>query len=566
MKRIQWILCFAFLFSCQLSDGGQPKTNQYESMAAVTGDGKGAVASVNSLATQLGLEAFAKGGNAIDAAAAVAFALGVVDTPNSGIGGGCFILVHWADGRVEAIDGREMAPAAATAELYLVDGKYQPQLSKTGALAIGVPGSVAALEALVKRGGKLKWQEAILPAAALADSGFAIDGIYSKRLGWVAEHMQKYPGSAAVFLDEKGKPLLPGTTLKQPDLAATYRKLAKQGSEYFYRGEFAQKMDEWMKANGGLITAKDFANYRVLDRTPVKTAFNGYQVFGFPPPSSGGTHVAQILNILETFPIATAPEADRYHLILEAMKRAFADRAYWMGDADFADVPRGLLDKSYAKKLASTIVLDKATPVKTYGTPPNVSTDLFNRHTTHIATADAEGNWVAITTTLNTSFGSKVTIPGTGVVMNNQMDDFAAQTGQANAFGLVGDSANKVEARKRPLSSMSPTIVLKNGKPVMTVGAAGGPTIINQVVQVLVNRLALNMPLEQALNSPRVHHQWKPEKGLIDPFASEELKQELKKRGHDLRDWPGFGSTQAIALEKDGFVAVAEPRLKERMQ
>jgi len=541
-----------------------PPYNVYADMAQVTVDGRGAIASVNSMATELGMQAFAKGGNALDAAAAVAFGLGVVDTANSGIGGGCFILVHWADGTVEAIDGREMAPAAATREMFSVAGEYQPALSKTGALAIGVPGSVAALEYVLKKGGKLGWKNAILPAANLAESGFKIGPTYHHRLSRVVDRMKMFPASATTFLDENGRARAIGETFQQPELANTYRKLAEQGSQYFYQGEFAQQVAAWMKANKGIVTAEDFAAYTVLQRTPVTSTFNGYDIVGFPPPSSGGAHVAQILNMMALYPLDKLTEVERYHLAIESMKRAFADRAYWMGDADFVDVPKGLVEKSYAKQLASTINLNKATAVLSHGTPPAATTHLFNRHTTHIAVADADGNWVAMTTTLNTTFGSKVTIPGSGVVMNNQMDDFAAQAGKANAFGLLGDSANRVQPRKRPLSSMSPTIVLKNGKPVVTIGAAGGPTIINQVVQGLVNRLVLDLPYEEALSRPRVHHQWQPDRVLIDPSASDELRAGLEKRGHELVTWPGFGSAQMLGLEKGKFVAVAEPRLEAR--
>lgn len=560
--RVCLLALLVFSFSAQAK---KPSfENHYDRMAQVTADGRGAIASVNSIATDVGMDILARGGNAVDAATAVAFALGVVDSPNSGIGGGCFILVHWANGKIEAIDGREMAPGKASRDMYVIDGKVDPQLSKTGALAIGIPGSVAALEYFQAKGGKLKWAELIAPAAQIAEQGFPIDDGYSRRLGWTAEHMRGFDASAKIFLDKNGEALKPGAHLVQTDLAKTYRQLAKQGSEYFYQGEFAKKVEAWMKQNNGIVTAEDFAHYRMVLREPVISSFHGYQIVGFPPPSSGGAHVAQILNILDNFPLQQVAEDEFYHYTIEAMKLAFADRAYWMGDPDFSKVPKGIIDPAYGRQLAKKIDPKKAVKVDSHGTPPNADSFFFNRHTTHIATADAQGNWVAITTTLNTSFGSKVTIPGTGVLMNNQMDDFSAQPGTANAFGLLGDEANSIQPGKRPLSSMSPTLVLLEDKPVATIGAAGGPTIINQVVMGLLNRLVFNLPAEQALSRARVHHQWQPDRVLIDAYAPEDVKKSLQQRGHTLQDWPGFGATQMIVREKGKFTAVAEPRLQSR--
>ncbi|WP_028886407.1 gamma-glutamyltransferase [Teredinibacter turnerae] len=559
------VLCFIAANPAQSAQAYSPVPNRFDQMARTTPDGKGAVASVNSIATQAGLDAFARGGNAIDAAAAVAFTLGVVDSPNSGIGGGCFVVVRWPDGSIDALDGREMAPAKAHRDMFLVDGKYDPSLSKLGALAIGVPGSVAALEYLVNKGGKLGWRAPLIAAANIAETGFVVEDYYANRLARSAGKLALFPSSAKVFLDDKGAPFKSGTVLKQQDLAATYRKLAKEGADYFYRGEFAKATAKWMAANGGFITAKDFANYQMKLREPVRSRFHGYDIVGFPPPSSGGTHVAQLLNILGYYPLKEMREADRYHVTIEAMKRVFADRAYWMGDADFVDVPKGLLDPAYAKTLQREIDPKRATKVAGHGEPPNAKTELFNRHTTHFTVADSSGIWVSVTTTLNTGFGSKVVIPGTGVLMNNQMDDFAAQPGVANAFNVVGAEANRVQPRKRPLSSMSPTIVLRNGDPVLAVGAAGGPTIINQVMQVLLYRLGLDMPLPDAMAKARVHHQWTPDAVFVDAFIDAGVRKDLESRGHRLRNWPPFGATQAIEWDGKRFVPVAEPRLKSRM-
>ena len=532
--------------------------------AKTSADGKAAVATVNPYATAIALDVIARGGNAIDAAAAAAFALGVVDGQNSGIGGGLFILVRLASGEVIAIDGREMAPAAARHDMYWVEGKAVPDLSRTGALAIGIPGSVAALHQLQQRGGKLQFPDVILPAAKLAEQGFSIAPNMAQRLARSADAIAQFPASAAIFLDEQGKPRAAYSTLKQKDLAATYRKLAKQGPDYFYKGEFAKKTAQWMKQNGGLITEKDFANYQTKVRAPIVSEFAGYTLYGFPPPSSGGIHVAQILNILEQFELEKLKPEDRYHLIAEAIKFAFADRAHWLGDADFTKVPNGLIDKRYAKEIAKKINLNKITEKVTHGNPDVDIDALMNKHTTHIATADKDGNWVAITTTVNTSFGSKVVIPGTGVVMNNQMDDFSAQPGTANAFGLVGSAANAIAPGKRPLSSMSPTLVFKDNKPVMTLGAAGGPTIISQVVLALLYSLVDQMPVEDALAQTRIHQQWSPNLLFVEEAMPEKVKNSLIKRGHELKIWSSMGTAQAIQLREGKLHPATDPRIIEQ--
>lgn len=532
--------------------------------ARATEDGKGAVASINPIATQAGLDAFAQGGNAIDAALAVAFTLGVVDSHNSGIGGGCFILVRTADGKVRAIDGREMAPSNATRDMFVRDGKVHSELSKTGALAVGVPGSVAAYHQLQQLAGKLGFAQAILPAADIAEHGFAVDATLASRLRGTREQIIQFPASAAIYLKPDGEALNAGDTLVQKDLAASYRHLAEQGPRWFYNGEFAHKTARWMAANGGVVRAEDFADYHTVEREPVKTNFKGYTVYGFPPPSSGGVNVAQMLNVVDYFDLQSLSAADRTHVVAEAMRLAFADRAHWLGDADYVPVPKGLIGSDYAGELAQKISLNEVIESVSHGVPADADSALFDKHTTHIATADREGNWVAITTTLNTSFGSKVVVPGTGVLLNNQMDDFAAQPGVPNAFGLVGAEANSIAPGKRPLSSMSPTIVEKDGKPVLTLGAAGGPTIISQVLQTLVRYLALEQPLPEAVSGSRVHQQWRPNMLFVEPSVDAEVQEQLAEKGHSLRQMGSFGGTQAIAFDDDRFIAVTEPRVIER--
>lgn len=535
-------------------------SNEYGQVSA---NGKVAVASVNPDATRIAMQVVERGGNAIDAAIATAFALGVVDAHNSGIGGGALVLVRLADGRLLAIDGRETAPAAANRDMYLVDGKANPELSRTGALAVGVPGSVMAFHKLQQQGGKLKFADVILPSASLAEKGFAVSRQSAERIAGTAENLRKFPPAAKIYLDKNGQPFAPNTIIKNPDLARTYRNLARLGPDYFYRGEFAKKTADWMKKNGGLITRQDFYDYEIKLREPVVSTYKNYTLYGFPPPSSGGIHVTQILNILENFDLQKTTTSERYHLVAEAMKFAFADRAYWLGDSDFVKVPLQLTDKNYAKGIAQKISIDKATEGVTHGDPTVDIPHLMNKHTTHIAAADTDGNWVAITTTVNTSFGSKVVIPGTGVVLNNQMDDFSAQVGAANAFGLVGSDANAVAGKKRPLSSMSPTIVLKDNQPVMTLGAAGGPTIISQVVQNLLNTLEFGMTAEDAIKQPRIHEQWNPDLLFVEAAMPDMVRKSLEQRGHNVKIWPSMGASQIIQLRDGKLIPVAEPRVQK---
>ncbi|UTA46415.1 gamma-glutamyltransferase [Simiduia sp. 21SJ11W-1] len=525
---------------------------------------QGAVATVHPLATKAGLNALAEGGNAVDAAIAAAITLGVVDSHNSGIGGGAFVLIRTASGELLAIDGRETAPMAAHRDMYVQEGVANTALSQMGPLAVGVPGSVAAYELAIQKAGALDYAKVLLPAAELAERGFAIDGIFAKRLARSAERLAQFPGSRAALLDAQGNAWPKGHLLTQPDLAKTLRAIAKEGSSYFYQGEFAKAVGKWMRENGGLITEQDFANYKVVERAPVSTNYRDFTIVGFPPPSSGGVHTAQILGMLEGFDLASLNDANRYHVIGEAMKLAFADRAYWLGDPAFTKVPKGLIGKEYIARQAARIELERALDVTGPGTPADVEVDLFAKHTTHIAAADKWGNWVAITTTVNTDFGAKVVVPGTGVVLNNQMDDFSVQPGVPNIYGLVGTEANSVQPGKRPLSSMAPTIVLKDGKPVMTVGAAGGPTIITQVVQAIINHLDLNLPLEEALAKSRIHQQWRPDMLFVEANMPAGTRQILVNKGHKLRELGPYGSTQAISFVDGKLVAVAEPRLEAR--
>lgn len=522
------------------------------------------VASVSPIATRAGVDAFNRGGNAVDAAVAVALTLGVVDGFNSGVGGGCFMLIHRANGQTIALDGREIAPAKATRDMFVRDGKGDTTLSQTGALASGIPGSMAVYERAIKKYGRLKLADELLTAAQVAEDGFPLSAAYATRLKSVEQPLGGFEASKAIFFNPDGTLLKQGDTLRQPDLAKSYRAMAKQGANWFYKGDFAKATGDWMKANGGIITARDFAKYKVIERQPISSIYRGYEILSFPPPSSGGVHVAQILNILSAFNLAALSPADRAHVLAESMKRAFADRAYYLGDPAFTRVPVGLVNPDYGRALAAQIQTDKVVPVPQQGDPFSFDPGVFNKHTTHFSTADKDGNWVACTATINTSFGSKVVVPGTGIVLNDQMDDFSIQPGVPNAFGLVGGEANAVAPGKRPLSSMSPTIVLQDKKPILALGAAGGPTIITQTVLALVGVLDLHLPVDEALAQPRLHQQWVPDVVRLETSMPDDIQQSLIARGHILDPVLSIGATQIVGRDPQTgeFVGAADPRVE----
>lgn len=549
----------------------------------------GAVATVHPLATQAGVDALKAGGNAVDAAVATALMLGVVDGQNSGIGGGCFITLRLADGRFLAIDGRETAPAAATRDMYLRDGHAVPALSQHGALSVGVPGQLAALAYISTNFGRLPISRHLSEAARVAEGGFEVSRSYEGRLSSALKEIAPLPPTPfaefrRIFTREPGSGIREawhlGERLAQPDLARTYRTLAAEGVGSFYRGSFASATAQWMRDNGGLLTTANFASYQPKLRQPIRTRYRGHDIVGFPPPSSGGVHVGQILNILEHYDLRKLGNgsADFVHVIAEAMKLAFADRAHWLGDPDFTRVPKGLASTEYAQDLAARIQMDKVTPITQHGIPPRANEDVFPRvepiptgppdgkHTTHFSTADSKGNWVACTATINTTFGSKVVIPGTGVVLNNEMDDFSAEPGAPNAFGLVGAEANAVAPGKRPLSSMSPTLVLKDGQPILSVGAAGGPTIISQTLLAIIQIVDFGSDPATALGQPRFHQQWRPDELVVEKSMPESVRTELTRRGHKLKLVNQLGACQAVGLRRVNgtprFEGAHDPRVE----
>ena len=527
-------------------------------------DAEGMVATQNAIATEVGARILAEGGNAVDAAVAVGFTLAVTLPRAGNLGGGGFMLVHLADeDRTVAIDYREMAPAAAGRDMYLDgEGNVDKQASRFSHRASGVPGTVAGMHLALSRYGTMSWAEVIAPAIELAREGFLVSHDMALSLERRRERLLRHPATAAAYLKPDGSAWQRGERFRQPDLAATLALIAREGPEAFYEGEIARRIAAEMQANGGLITLEDLAAYRAVEREPVVGEYRGHRVALMPPPSSGGVHIVQMLNVLERFPVAEMGwgSADSLHLLAEVMRRAYADRAKHLGDPDYYDVPVDwLTSRAYAKELAGSIDMDEATPsteIRPGTVPPAESRD-----TTHYSVMDADGNAAANTYTLNFSYGSGITIPGTGILMNNEMDDFSAKPGVPNAFGLLGGEANAIEPGKRPLSSMTPTLVFRDGQPLLATGTPGGSRIITTVLQQLVNLIDHGMGIADATHAPRVHHQWMPDALGIEPGFSPDTLALLRARGHELADarW-SMGSLQSVLYRDGYFYGVSDPR------
>ncbi len=518
----------------------------------------GMVASTNRLASQAGVDILRQGGNAVDAAIATAFALAVVHPAAGNLGGGGFMMIRLRGGRTTAIDYREMAPAAATHDVYLDKGGNLIKgegSSTVGYRAAGVPGTPAGMAmALAKYGsGRLTWSQLIEPARKLASEGFAISYGQSRSFRADADKLKLYEDSRRIFLNN-GKFYEEGDVLRQPDLAATFARMQRGGPREFYEGETARLIAADMRRHNGLITVADMKAYTPKERVPLETTYRGYKVISMPPPSSGGAVLIEMLNILEGFDLRSmqAASSEKYHVMTEAMRRAFADRAEYMGDTDFVKVPiAGLIDKKYAERQRASINVERAsTSAEVRAGRPTGAESL---ETTHFTVVDADGNAVSNTYTLNLGYGSGVTAKGTGVLMNDEMDDFAAKPGVPNAFGLIQSDRNSVAPGKRPLSAMTPTFVLrKDGSLWFAVGSPGGPTIINTVLQVIVNVVDHDMDIQQAIDAPRIHHQWLPDEIVYEPYGlSVDTQRALQSRGHKLVDKPRYmGDAQGIMIEE----------------
>ena len=527
----------------------------------------GMVASQEALATEVGVDILKRGGNAVDAAVAVGFALAVTLPEAGNLGGGGFMLVHLAKtGETVAIDYREKAPAAASRDMFIgADGNADPNLSRWSGLATGVPGTVAGLTLALQRYGTMSLADVMAPAIALAENGVIVTPGLAESLAAAHDSLAKYPASAAIFLKPDGSDYLPGDRLIQNDLARSLRLIADGGAGSFYRGAIGEKIAAAMVDVGGLITTDDLAAYAAIVRKPVEGTYRGYDIFSMPPPSSGGTHVIEILNILEGFPIGELGfgSAETMHLMSEAMKRAYADRSEYLGDSDFVDVPlKGLTSKAYAEVLRAGIDAERATPsaeIKPGG--PDGPLPYESDETTHFSVVDEEGNAVSNTYTLNFLFGSGLVAEGTGILMNNEMDDFSAKPGVPNAYGLIGGDANAVAPEKRPLSSMSPTIVLKDGKVFLVTGSPGGSRIITTVLQVIMNVIDHGMNIAEASAAPRMHDQWQPDELRVEEGFSPDTLRLLRGMGHNVVVKPTMGSTQSIMRRGDGALfGASDPR------
>jgi gamma-glutamyltranspeptidase / glutathione hydrolase len=513
-------------------------------------------------AARIGVEILQKGGNAVDAAIAVGFALAVTYPSAGNIGGGGFMLIHLAAGKKNiAIDYRELSPAATVRDTYLDEkGEADAVKSRETGLAVGVPGTVAGLAlAHAKYGsGKFTLAQLIEPAITLARDGFPASYDLADSLIPVRQLLAHWPSSAKIFLRKDGQTLAEGDRLVQTDLADSLAAIARDGPRAFYEGPIAEKIVESVRAANGLITLEDFKSYRVVERKPVHGTYRGYDVISMPPPSSGGVLLIEMLNVLEGYTLR-AREAQSMHNIIETMKRAYADRAQFLGDPDYVKMPlSGLMSKKYAAALRAEIDPNRARPSSEVraGDAPSFE----HPNTTHYSIVDRFGNAVANTYTLNLNYGVGLVAEGTGILLNNELDDFATKAGAPNAFGLIGYDANAPGPRKRPLSSMTPTIVLKNGKPYLVTGSPGGSRIITAVLQVLLNVIDFRMGIADAVAAPRIHHQWQPDQALIEPGPQQAAVQSLIARGHNVAITRLGTSANSILMTPQGPVGAADTR------
>ncbi len=507
------------------------------------------VVSQNAIASKVGADVLAQGGTAVDAAVATAFALAVTHPTAGNIGGGGFILYRPANGESMAYDFREIAPAKSSPTMFIRNGKYDPDLHHNSHLAVGVPGTVAGLHMVWTEQGKLPWRRLVEPAIALARDGFVVSFGLARSLENILPDMQKYPASLAQF-SKNGAPYEPGDILKQPDLARTLQRIADQGPAGFYEGETAALIEKEMLANGGLITRDDLKGYRAKRRVPLKGSYRGYEIVSMPPISSGGTALIEMLNVLEGYDLQKSgfASADSIHLMTEAMRRAYADRARYLGDPDF--VPNMPIDRLTSKEYAATLrkTIDPQRASKS--SPDSFDWPTESHETTHVSIVDKERNAVALTYTLEYGYGSRIVVPGAGFLLNNEMGDFNAGPGLTTAEGLIGTEANLARPGKRMLSSMTPTIVTKEGKLFMVTGSPGGRTIINTVLETIVNVLDHGMNAQEAVDAPRFHHQWLPDRINYERFGfSPDTVAILQKRGHALRVGGAQGVAQVIVVD-----------------
>lgn len=524
----------------------------------------GMVATQEALASDIGLKILKDGGNAVDAAVAVGFALAVTLPRAGNIGGGGFMMVYDAkQGKTVALDYREKAPSSASRDMYLdSDGNAVSDLSRYHGLAVGVPGTVAGLLKALEDHGTMSRGQVMAPAIALAENGIEVTAGLSESLEALSDRLQKWQSTKKIFFKPDGSAYQPGELLRQPELAKSLKLIAAKGADGFYKGETARKLVKAVNEAGGNMSLQDLANYRAIARVPVKGDYRGYEIVSMPPPSSGGIHIVQILNILEGYPLKDYGQnsAQTIHLMSEAMQLAYADRAEYLGDTDFIDVPAsGLTSQAYADKLRSLINPNKATPAATI--KANNPLPYESDQTTHFSIVDKDGNAVANTYTLNFSYGTGLVAEGTGILLNNEMDDFSAKPGVPNGYGLIGGDANAVEPNKRPLSSMSPTLVFKDSKPYIVTGSPGGSRIITTVTQVISNVIDHDMNIAEATHAPRIHDQWLPDEIRIEKALNVDTIKKLESMGHKVSPQAAMGSTQSIMITPNGVYGSSDPRI-----
>lgn len=524
----------------------------------------GMVSSADAYATKAGLQVLREGGNAVDAAVTVGFTLAVTFPRAGNLGGGGFMLIYMGDTKkAVAIDYREKAPKAASRDMFLDDsGNVDTEKSLHSLLAVGVPGTVAGLALALDKYGTITLERALGPAIELAETGFPMDSELRRSLIAARGRMMASDASMKAYFKEGGAPYEEGEVFRQKDLARSLREIAKNGPDAFYRGKIAERIVGYMKAEGGLITSDDLASYRPVIREPVYGTYRGFGIYSMPPPSSGGVHLIQMLNILERFPegLFGHNTAKTIHILVETMKLAFADRSKYLGDPDFSDVPvAGLISKDYADELRNKLNIERATPSEKVspGTPGNRRE---GSDTTHFSVIDRHGNAVSNTYTLNFSYGTKLTVPGTGILLNNEMDDFSAKPGVPNAYGLTGGEYNSIEPEKRMLSSMTPTIVTKDGLPYLATGSPGGSRIITAVLQVLLNVIDFDMNIAAATNAVRIHHQWLPDEVVVEKGLNEDALRLLGEMGHRVLVGNTIGCTESIVKTGDFLYGASDPR------
>jgi len=523
----------------------------------------GMVVTESKYATQAGLQVLKEGGNAVDAAVTIGFTLAVTFPRAGNLGGGGFMLIYLADSdEVLSIDYREKAPLKASHDMFL-DGKgnVDKEKSRHSILSVGIPGTVAGLTLALENYGTISLERALQPAIELAQRGFPVDQELSESLNQVKSRMKVSTASMDIFFKQGEKPYSEGELLTQKDLAWSLKQIVKNGSEAFYTGDIAKKIDSFMKQNGGLITNHDLKNYKALIRKPVEGEYRGYKIYSMPPPSSGGVVLIEMLNILEQFPLSSLGHntAKTIHIFAEVMKYAYADRSKYLGDPDFSPVPvTWLTSKKYAQSIKEQINMEKSTPSHEIS-PGNPNLQEGN-NTTHFSVMDRYGNAVSNTYTLNFSYGSRITVPGTGILLNNEMDDFSAKPGTPNAYGLVGGKLNAIAPEKRMLSSMSPTIVMKDGKPSLITGSPGGSRIITTVLQIIANVIDFNMNISEATNAVRVHHQWLPDKLMVERGLNEDTIKILKEMGYKVEIGTTIGVAESIIQEGNYMYGASDPR------